>query len=56
MEKKCNHCKVPKELKDFPKHPRTSDGRDGTCTECKNEKAKQRARDKKKENELFGII
>ena len=39
-KKKCKKCGEPVLLEDFPKRPTTKDGRDSTCKQCINTKAK----------------
>lgn len=35
MEKKCSKCEVTKSLEQFPNDPKCSDGKRGTCKECR---------------------
>jgi hypothetical protein len=41
MEKKCSKCETSKPLDDFPNDPRCSDGKRGTCKECRKKHTKQ---------------
>lgn len=35
MEKKCSKCETSKPLEDFPNNPKSSDGKRGTCKDCR---------------------
>jgi hypothetical protein len=35
MEKKCSKCEISKPLEQFPNDPRCSDGKRGTCKDCR---------------------
>jgi hypothetical protein len=41
MERKCSKCEVTKPLEDFPNDPRCSEGKRGTCKECRKIHIKQ---------------
>ena len=38
MEKKCSKCETSKPLEDFPNDPKCSDGKRGTCKDCRKPK------------------
>ena len=53
--KTCTKCKVekPKTLEYFTKHPKTKDGYDTWCRECKNTQAKKDIKNQNKTLNLF---
>ncbi|GAA0561745.1 hypothetical protein GCM10009415_49730 [Chitinophaga japonensis] len=54
--KKCNKCLKEKKLERFPKDRRTPDGHGYTCSVCVNNAAKERARERAKERNMWGPI
>jgi hypothetical protein len=50
MEKKCSKCETSKPLEDFPNDSKCSDGKRGTCKECRKSHMKQWI---PKENEII---
>lgn len=41
MEKKCSKCELIKSIEEFPNEPKCSDGKRGTCKECRKEHIRQ---------------
>jgi len=54
--KKCNKCGADKELRDFVKDPRNTDGHKGYCKACANEKSKEAGRRRRMELKQWSPI
>lgn len=49
MTKTCRICKLPKDLRLFPKNATANDGRYHTCRECMNVKEGVKRKERRKE-------
>lgn len=53
MKKKCSECKKEKDIEDFGKVSDNPDKKSYMCKDCVHEKARERERKKREENNNF---